>query len=223
MYRRFIDFWDNTSFYLRSNFYYAGFGIVVLTFLSFFAPLLFTISIVCIICCGIVVLLDSFLLYRQRNGIEAERIINERLSNGDENKVTLKFVNNYDYTIRCMVIDELPVQFQERTWKRNITIPAGSEAFITYNIKPSERGEYQFGNINIYAFGPLQFVKRRFSCSAYQTVKVYPSYVQMRKYQLSAVETQLQQAGVKRMRKLGHSMEFEQIKEYVRGEDYQNN
>ena len=220
MYRKFIAFWDNTSFYLRSNFYYAGFGIVILTFLSFFAPVLFTISIACIICCAVVVLLDSFLLYRQRNGFEGERIINERLSNGDENKVTLQFINNYDYTISCKVIDELPFQFQERTWQRYITIPARSEAFITYNLKPNERGEYQFGNINVYAYGPLQFVKRRYRCSAYQTVKVYPSYVQMRRYQLSAVETQLQQAGVKRMRKLGHSMEFEQIKEYVRGEDY---
>jgi uncharacterized protein (DUF58 family) len=30
----------------------------------------------------------------------------------------------------------------------------------------------------------------------------------------------LQEAGIKRMRRLGHSLEFEQIKEYVRGDDY---
>ena len=51
-------------------------------------------------------------------------------------------------------------------------------------------------------------------------VKVYPSYVQMRRYQLLAVSNRLQEAGVKRMRRLGHSMEFEQIKEYVSGDDY---
>jgi uncharacterized protein (DUF58 family) len=42
----------------------------------------------------------------------------------------------------------------------------------------------------------------------------------MRKYHLQAVASQWQEAGVKRMRRLGHSMEFEQIKEYVRGDDY---
>jgi uncharacterized protein (DUF58 family) len=42
----------------------------------------------------------------------------------------------------------------------------------------------------------------------------------MRRYQLHAIGSHLQEAGVKRMRKLGHSMEFEQIKEYVRGDDY---
>jgi len=44
--------------------------------------------------------------------------------------------------------------------------------------------------------------------------------MQMRRYQLLAVSNRLQEAGVKRIRRLGHSMEFEQIKEYVRGDDY---
>jgi uncharacterized protein (DUF58 family) len=42
----------------------------------------------------------------------------------------------------------------------------------------------------------------------------------MRRYQLLAIANRLQEVGVKRTRKLGHSMEFEQIKEYVRGDDY---
>jgi uncharacterized protein (DUF58 family) len=42
----------------------------------------------------------------------------------------------------------------------------------------------------------------------------------MRRYQLLATTHRLQEAGVKRMRRLGHSLEFEQIKEYVRGDDY---
>jgi len=63
-------------------------------------------------------------------------------------------------------------------------------------------------------------VKRRYIFPARKTVKVYPSYIQMRRYQLLAVSNRLQEAGVKRIRKLGHSMEFEQIKEYVRGDDF---
>jgi uncharacterized protein (DUF58 family) len=61
---------------------------------------------------------------------------------------------------------------------------------------------------------------RRYIFEADKTIKVYPSYMQMRRYQLLAVSNRLQEVGVKRIRKLGHSMEFEQIKEYVRGDDY---
>jgi uncharacterized protein (DUF58 family) len=63
-------------------------------------------------------------------------------------------------------------------------------------------------------------VKRRYIFPANKTVKVYPSYIQMRRYQLLAASNKLQEAGVKRIRKIGHSMEFEHIKEYVRGDDY---
>src|SRR6187549_686572 len=44
----------------------------------------------------------------------------------------------------------------------------------------------------------------------------------MRRYQLMAATNRLQESGTQRLRKLGQSMEFEQIKEYVRGDDYRN-
>ena len=85
---------------------------------------------------------------------------------------------------------------------------------------PRERGAYDFGAINVYVDGPLKLARRRYIFNQHQVVKVYPSFVQMRRFQLIAVGTHVQETGVKRMRKLGHSMEFEQIKEYVRGDDY---
>jgi uncharacterized protein (DUF58 family) len=63
-------------------------------------------------------------------------------------------------------------------------------------------------------------VQRRYRSGQPATVPVYPSYVQMRQHQLSAIGNSLQQAGTKRIRRLGHSTEFEQIKEYVPGDDY---
>jgi uncharacterized protein (DUF58 family) len=114
----------------------------------------------------------------------------------------------------------LPVQFQERKWLRKAQLPVNAEHRIEYSLKPTSRGEYVFNDINVFVHAPLQLVKRRFIFPAKKTVKVYPSYVQMRRYQLLAVSNRLQEVGVKRIRKIGHSMEFEQIKEYVRGDDY---
>jgi uncharacterized protein (DUF58 family) len=50
-------------------------------------------------------------------------------------------------------------------------------------------------------------------------VPVYPSFLQMRKYELMAISNRLQELGIKRIRRLGHSMEFEHIREYVVGDD----
>src|SRR5204863_1610288 len=94
------------------------------------------------------------------------------------------------------------------------------EERITYTIKALTRGEYAFCNINVFVRGPLKLAKRRFVFPAAETVRVYPSYIQMRRYHLLAVSNRLQEAGVKRVRRLGHSIEFEQIKEYVPDDDY---
>ena len=80
-------------------------------------------------------------------------------------------------------------------------------------------GEYHFGRIIMYIRSLLGLIKRRHNIEAGQTVPVYPSFMQMRKYELLSQTTIQTEQGNKRMRKIGHSMEFEQIKEYVRGDD----
>jgi uncharacterized protein (DUF58 family) len=220
MFQRLVAFWDKTTFYLSRIVFYSIFAVAVLFMLGYLVPELFTAAIVLLVFAAISVFVDFYLLYRQKNGIDAERIIGERLSNGDENKLAIELQNNYDYKIFCTVIEELPYQLQERKWNKDLQIDANSKTVLEYFITPQERGEYEFGNINVYVDGPLKLVRRRYIFEQERTVKVYPSYIQMRRYQLHAIGSHLQETGVKRMRRLGHSMEFEQIKEYVRGDDY---
>lgn len=221
MFRRLLYFWDHTSFYLDKKVFYAGYGIAGLFVFSFFEPVLQTLSFFLLLALAILVVIDALLLYQKR-GMSAERMMQDRLSNGDENKVLLIFHNHYPFKVTASIIEELPYQFQERKWKRELTVDGNASAELVYYLTPQERGEYHFGYINAFVYGPLQMVNRRFQLGKERTVKVYPSYIQMRKYQLLAVANRLQEAGTKRMRKLGQSMEFEQIKEYVRGDDYRN-
>lgn len=188
--------------------------------LSYFQPALFPIAGLILLLLGISILLDFILIYSKGNGIQATRVVAERLSIGDANKVMIRLINNYGFPVRTSIIDELPDQFQERKWIKKVALERGATQELEYLLTPTSRGEYIFNNINVYAHGPLQLVKRRFSFPARVVVKVYPSYFQMRRYQLLAVSNRLQEAGVKRIRKIGHSMEFEQIKEYVMGDDY---
>ena len=208
------------SLYLGKMAYYVAASAVILYVFSYFIPVLFDVASLLLILLGVSVLVDGFLVFGKRYALRAERITAERWSNGDENKVALHFQNNYSFPITADVVDELPVQFQDRNWHRQVKLEKTSEGHLTYTLKPVTRGEYLYGNVNVFVKGPLQLVKRRFVFLAAQTVKVYPSYIQMRRYHLLAVNNRLQEAGVKRVRRLGHSMEFEQIKEYVRGDDY---
>ncbi len=207
------------SFYLTRRFYFIGAAIALLFAVSFYMSALEELAKIFLVFLSIVVLIDLMLLYT-RNSITAQRICLPRFSNGDENKVTIVIQNNYTFTVQLTLIDELPAQFQQRNWHRNLSVPERSETTLIYILQPFERGEYNFGNILALIKSPLQLVQRRYSIEAAQVVNVYPSYVQMRRYSLLGVSNQAQEAGAKRLRKLGQSVEFEQIKDYVRGDDY---
>ncbi|GAC1707917.1 MAG: DUF58 domain-containing protein [Flavisolibacter sp.] len=187
---------------------------------SYYIPAFFIIGQVTLVLLAIVTLVDVWLLYRSGVSIEGKRLMEERFSIGEENKVRMDIKNDYEFPVSCTIIDEIPFQFQKRNVQQGIKIKAQSNHLIDYSLVPQERGEYGFGNINIYVQGPLKLGKRRYRIACSQTIKVYPSFIQMKKYQLLAQGTHLLEAGVKKLRRLGHSMEFEQIKQYVSGEDY---
>src|SRR5215472_8677807 len=218
-FREVIKFFTQ-SFYLDKVVYYIAGSSVVLYICSYFIPVLYDAASVVLLLLAIAVLIDAILLFSKKDGLAGKRITSERWSNGDENKVALLFKNDFSFAIFIHVIDELPPQFQERNWYRKGKMERSGELQINYSVKPQTRGEYIYGDLNVFVKGPLQLAKRRFVFPAKETIKVYPSYIQMRRYHLLAVSNRLQEAGVKRVRRLGHSMEFEQIKEYVRGDDY---
>lgn len=187
---------------------------------GYFFPPLYNIASLLLVLLLLTVMTDLLLLYSKKGGIVATRQLPDRLSISDENPVSLFISNRYRFPAVIQVIDELPVQLQIRDWERELTIPGTSSATIAYEVTPFTRGEYIFDNINVIVNGPLRLTRRRYSINARHTVKVYPSFIQMRRFQLLAATNRLQEAGIKRMRRLGHSTEFEQIKEYVRGDDY---
>jgi uncharacterized protein (DUF58 family) len=208
------------SFYLNNITYYIAGSAAIIFVASFFVPEIFVVGQLVLILLGLALVVDTMLLYSRRNGVAAARDPGERFSIGDANKVIIRLYNHYVFPLKSSVIDEVPIQFQERNWLKKLVIPAGREIQFDYYLTPLTRGEYVFDDINVYAHGILRLVKRRYIFPSRQVIKVYPSYIQMRRYRLLAVSNRLQEIGVKRIRRIGHSMEFEQIKEYVRGDDY---
>ncbi len=144
----------------------------------------------------------------------------DKFSNGDENPVVLQLSNKYSIQITAHVIDEIPVQFQRRDILFRAVLPPGGQVAISYMLKPVKRGTYTFGTINFFVSSSIGLVERRYKIHQPHEVAVYPGYIQMRRYQLMAISNRLTDAGIKKVRKLGHSMEFEQVKEYVQGDDY---
>ena len=164
-------------------------------------------------------LADYGLLFFTRRKPYVHRLAPPRLSNGEENQIELTVRNAFFFPVKLNVIDELPVQLQIRNWKRKLFLKAGERKKITYQFKPLERGEYLFGDIHLYVSTPLKLISRRFTQEAEKVVPVFPAFSQLKKYELLSNAILVNEGGTKRIRKIGQSMEFEQIKEYVSGDD----
>ena len=163
--------------------------------------------------------IDIILLYKNRRGIQAHRNVPDRLSNGDENKITITLKNTYSFPGLIKVIDELPVQFQKRDFLKKVRMAPRKSKKIHYQVRPTERGEYTFGALNIFISTPLQLASRRQQVGSNLIVPTYPSFLQLKKYEFLAFTNRLKSYGFKKIRRIGHTLEFEQIKEYIPGDD----
>lgn len=192
---------------------------VFLLILSFFLPWFWYVALTSLLVLGILTLLDYMLLFFGKGTIQAVRLVSERMNLGHENKVGISVLNTFPFPVYIRLIDEIPVQFQERNFSRFFKAAPGKKYTEEYNLRPVARGEYIFQRILCYAGSPLGLLQRRCITEAAQLVKVYPSTRYLRRYQLLALSDSNQYAGSKKIRKVGHSLEFEQIKEYVQGDD----
>lgn len=167
----------------------------------------------------LVVSADVYFLYRIR-GIQAFRQCADRFSNGDENEVSIRVESSYPYPVSLEVIDEIPVVFQKRDVDFRTKLQANEGKTITYRLRPTRRGVYLFGYVRVFVTGRIGLVSRRYTCAEPLDIKVYPSYLMLHQYELLAMSDNLTELGIKRVRRVGHHTEFEQIKEYVKGDDY---
>ena len=166
----------------------------------------------------LVIVFEIVILFKQK-GITANRILSEKFSNSDYNAIPVRIRNNYSFAVTVDIIDEIPIQFQKRDFLKSSLI-IGKRVFdFEYSLRPVKRGEYIFGALHVFASSRLKLVKRRYSFNQEAMVKVYPSFIQMKKYDFLAIDNKLSQIGLKKIRRIGHTMEFEQIKEYVLGDD----
>ncbi|WP_044172279.1 DUF58 domain-containing protein [Flectobacillus major] len=207
------------SIYLAPLVYYSLVILILLFILAFVFPFVFNFALLFTSIFGLLLVTDIFILYGTPKGIFARRAVPERLSNGDTNAISIYLENHYALGMSLEVIDEIPFQFQKRDLLFLTQLASETTQIIQYTLRPTKRGEYSFGAVNIFVKSPLGLLKKRYQFSQEKTVAVYPSFLQMREYELKALSNRLTETGIKKIRRIGHSQEFEQIRQYVQGDD----
>lgn len=209
------------SFLTNRTFY--GLGVIILLMVAGFvwAPLL-VVGWSGLFLLVIGVLTDSVLLFGRKLALSATRKLPETLSLGHTHQVHYHLQYDQHLPLQGQLIEEWPEQLQWRSQPIRVVFPGRTKKVVTIDLRPTTRGAYAFGRLWCLVTSPLQLVARQVELTGPITVDVYPNIIAMKEWELKALQRLSLPGGIKKMRRLGHSYEFEQIKPYVEGDDYRS-
>lgn len=207
------------NIYLTKWFFAAFVAVILLYVLAFSIPELeFTANVVLASLVGLTCI-DALLVFSSKEPIIIERKLNSRLNLGDENQVVLTIKNNTPQPINFSMIEGFPVEMQVRATVFKGIVGSDNSKEFRYTFVPKRRGEFEFGDVFVIIRSMFFLASRRIDYPLEETVHVYPSVLQMKQYELQVFHQQKTSSGIKKIRRLGNNSEFEQIKNYVQGDE----
>jgi uncharacterized protein (DUF58 family) len=212
-----------TVYLNKSVFFFLGLAIVLFSFGLvndlFFLSGKFLLGIIFLIC-----LIETILLWLTKTPILLNRKLPVRLSNGDSNEVHLIVDNRLNLSLIAEIIEEFPDQFQLRNWHRKVTLKPKQQSDFSYSVAPKTRGIYHWNNCNVLIrLFEFSLISRKIVFEFDQEIDCYPSFEQFKKIPLKATVNNFRENNSENfVRKIGQSLEFEQIKEYSPEDDYRH-
>lgn len=207
--------------YIKNRFFYVLLGLAACFALSFYLePLRIITTILLWVFIG-VCFWDLLMLNLPKHQLMIKRQYPDKLSNGDQNPFVISLRSAFPTNIKARVLEEIPIQLQVRANEFEVELLPRKETQIEYTLNPKKRGVYAFGKCNVLV-SHLGLFERKFALDEPLEIPCYPSFIQMRKYQLLATTDRLVEMGVKRIRRIGSTMEFDHIREYVKGDEYKH-
>lgn len=205
-----------------TNKFYLLLGICIILFvISYSYSNVFTdlLSKSSIIILSIASLVDYLLLKYNLKMVNINRHVNEKLSLGDEQNILYNYSYKGHLKLLFELTDDLPKQLQHRTYIKTGALTNEKEQTIQYKIFPTKRGKYEFGNLHIYISTKLlNLLQRKKTKHCEKIIEVYPSILQMKRYELQFFSKTASLSGIRKVRQIGQNDEFEHISKYSQGD-----
>ena len=174
---------------------------------------------------GLMLLLDLGILvaalidaWAGRNDrVTIERLPLSRLSIGRDNTVTL-VVQAGKRSASLQIRDAYPLEhFTVSTETLTSTLAPHESKSLTYTVKPTLRGTYPWGKMQVRQRSPWGLVWMDWKTGKAENVDVFPDLIALRSL---TIKLTLQSAGsIKQSRKFGIGTEFAELREYNAGDD----
>lgn len=168
-----------------------------------------------------------------------------KLSLGVRNPITLQIESLAPRPINITLRDEPPLGFviSQPSWAQTDapedestpsqspahalptlahTLLPRESASLIYHVRPLQRGDFDFGHVNLRWSSPLRLYTRQAVIPAAQKVKVYPNIYEIRRYELLVRRDQLAEMGLHNVRLREEGTVFESLRDYTPDDPYRS-
>jgi uncharacterized protein (DUF58 family) len=166
-------------------------------------------------------LVDAFLARRASRRLLVRRDRPARLSVGVDNDIALVVENHRRRSVQVTLRD-LPPPFPANPPLLDVRVPGKGTVRVVYRLLPTDRGNFDFGDIHLRCTGPfgLACVDRR--VAAAETVAVFPNLMEVRRYEALVRSTLVLAGGYRTRRRPGGGREFSHYRDYTPDDDYRH-
>ena len=203
-----------------NNRFFFGFGVaIMITALGYVAPTIIWLSAISFFGLGLLLLVDLLFLFVVVKPVKYVKHYQEKLSLGDQNPIKISLTNVGKVRIWVTVNEGFPIDMQARNTHYDASLNPFESLEITYDYIPKKRGVYGFTDTYIFTKSIFGLLARRTIIPHQAPIHVYPSILQMKRFEQMLFQQNKLQTGIRRVRKIGMSREFEQIRNYVPGDE----
>lgn len=157
--------------------------------------------------------------------ITASRKVDERLSIGRENKVTIEIGYQGQTPLKCEIKDDVPTGLATDLTGNNqvqnqiftCQLQPNQTTGLTYTLQPRKRGAYKFGKLNVRYLSAFGLTWREIKFDLDKEVKVFSDLKAL--HELSVKLSHSSELGELHQKKRGQGTEFASLREYAVGDD----
>lgn len=192
---------------------------VIIMAMGYVSPKIAWMGSVAFYAVALLLFCDLIFLFVMVKPILYRKGLQDKQSLGDPNAIRVSVTNLSKVKIWITLYEGYPEDMQERSAEYNLSIKPLESVVVSYDYVPKKRGVYAFSDAYIFTRSLFGLATRRTIHSTETPIHVYPSILQMKRYEQMVFQQNKTQSGLKRVRKIGMSREFEQIRNYVPGDE----
>lgn len=192
---------------------------VILTGGGYISPMMVVVSKILFLSLTILCVVDLMFLFLVVKIPVYKKVYQEKLSLGDTNPIKITLTNPGKIKIYIHLNEGCPEDMVRPSVPFISSINPLETLEYSYGYIPNKRGVFGFTDSYLFTRSIFGFVERRTVFLASPSFHVYPSILQMKRYEQLVIQQNTIQTGIKRIRKKGLSREFEQIRSYVPGDE----